>query len=247
MRRSALLLLLVPALAWGQQYRWTDERGRVQYSDSLPPASAKNVQKMRFGDKPAAADPVRALEEAARQFPVTIYTSPNCEAPCRDARQLLDQRGIAFTEVAVLDAQSLAELKRAVGEEKIPALQVGPKAHVGFSPGAWNAALDAAQYPSAAAAAAAGIAKTRPLPPITLYTNSECGSLCSEARSHLQSRNVEFTEVAVEDAEGVKSLRTLTGGQNVPVLTVGDVVQRGYDSGLYDRALGSAGYPQTAK
>ena len=41
----ALILLVISANAWGDIYKWTDEQGRIYYSDSPPPASgkAKNV------------------------------------------------------------------------------------------------------------------------------------------------------------------------------------------------------------
>jgi arsenate reductase-like glutaredoxin family protein len=231
MRLAAALLIACAGAASAQQYRWTDESGRVRYSDTLPPASAKNVQKLRLA--PGPADPARALEDAARRNPVKLYTSPNCEAPCRDARQLLDQRGVS----------SLAELKRVAGAASIPTLVVGDKALVGLARSAWSAALDAAEYPSTPPK---GAGETKSRLAVSLYTNSECGELCSEARAYLEARNVPFTEVSVEASADVDKLRSLTGLQNVPVLTVGTLVQRGFDPALYARALSYAGYPEAS-
>ncbi|MBK8063549.1 MAG: DUF4124 domain-containing protein [Betaproteobacteria bacterium] len=46
MRTLACLFLSLFALTcWAQQYRWVDEKGRVQYSDVPPPPSAKGVEK----------------------------------------------------------------------------------------------------------------------------------------------------------------------------------------------------------
>jgi glutaredoxin len=237
LRLLATLLLAFAELASAQRmYRWVDENGRTHVTDTPPPASAKDVRRKDLG---AAPDPSRA------QVRVTLYTAPNCDAPCRDARGILDQRGVPFTEVAVTDEASRAELKRAVGAERIPALLIGAQALVGFSPKTWNEALDAAGFVAGAAPAAA--AKPRPLPPVTLYTNSGCGALCEEARGYLQRLRVEFTEVPVETKEELVKLRDLTGQMNVPVLTVGKVVQRGYDPGLYARALSAGGHPQAPK
>jgi arsenate reductase-like glutaredoxin family protein len=241
MRLAAALLIACAGTASAQQYRWTDESGRVRYSDTLPPASAKNVQKLRLA--PGPADPARALEDAARRNPVRLYTSPNCEAPCRDARQLLDQRGVPFAEVTVFDEPSHAELQRVAGAASIPTLVVGDKVLVGLARSAWSAALDAAEYPSTPPKSA-GEARSRLA--VSLYTNSECGELCSEARAYLEARNVPFTEVSVEAPADVDKLRSLTGAQNVPVLTVGTLVQRGYDPALYARALSYAGYPEAS-
>jgi glutaredoxin len=92
-------------------------------------------------------------------------------------------------------------------------------------------------------ASAAG-AKPQALPPVTLYTNSNCGALCTEARVYLQKRSVPFTEVSVEEPADVEKLRELTGGtQNVPVLTIGAAVHRGYHPTFYEKVLATAGYP----
>ncbi len=242
MRLAAGLLIACAGAASAQEYRWTDENGRVRYSDTPPPASAKNVQQLRLS--PAPSDPARALADAARRNPVKLYTSPNCEAPCRDARQLLDQRGVPFAEIAVFDEPSLEELKRVAGAASIPTLLVGDKALVGLARSAWNAALDAAEYPLTPPKGA-GEARSRLA--VSLYTNSECGELCSEARAYLEARGVPFTEVPVEEPADVDKLRSLTGLQNVPVLTVGTLVQRGFDPAFYARALSYGGYPEASK
>jgi len=235
-RLAPALLFAWCALAWGQQYRWVDERGRVQYSDVPPPASARNVQRKNLGGG--------ARQQASQAPAVTLYTAPNCELPCRDARRVLEDRGIPFTEISVPDEVPLAELKRATGAERIPALLVGSEALVGLSPKAWNAALDSAGYARTGVAAKP---KAKALPPVSLYTNSECGAPCAEARSYLQALRVPFTEVSVDDPADVAKLQDLTGQRQVPVLIVGKVVQRGYDTGLYARLLGDAGYPVASK
>ena len=56
MRALPALLIFCCALATAQQYRWIDDKGRVQYSDTPPPASAKDVQRKRFGDSGGAAN-----------------------------------------------------------------------------------------------------------------------------------------------------------------------------------------------
>ena len=44
-RAFLLVLLTLAGLAHAQQYRWVDKNGRVQYTDTPPPASAKDVRK----------------------------------------------------------------------------------------------------------------------------------------------------------------------------------------------------------
>ena len=54
----AAISLVIPATAWGDIYKWTDEQGRTYYSDSLPPASgkAKNVVVVEKEVKPTPTE-----------------------------------------------------------------------------------------------------------------------------------------------------------------------------------------------
>ncbi len=67
-----------------------------------------------------------------------------------------------------------------------------------------------------------------------------------EARALLSRRGVPFREVSVSDAQGVELLKKATGDDKVPALTVGTVVQRGYEAQALNDALDTAGYPRTA-
>jgi hypothetical protein len=102
--RSVIFAALLGAAcaASAQLYRWTDETGRVFVTDTLPPASAQNVQKLPAAPaSPAAADTASlpyAVQLAAKDSPVTLYTAPECE-PCGVARSLLNARGVPFREV----------------------------------------------------------------------------------------------------------------------------------------------------
>lgn len=69
--RLALLLLLAccTTVAVGQTYKWRDANGRIQYTDTPPPAGAKDVQTMQKTrpsgpSAPAAAAPSVADQEA---------------------------------------------------------------------------------------------------------------------------------------------------------------------------------------
>jgi hypothetical protein len=49
----AFSLLAFALIAQAQLYRWTDDKGKVHYSDAPPPSNAKQVQKQASG-RPAA-------------------------------------------------------------------------------------------------------------------------------------------------------------------------------------------------
>lgn len=151
-KAAALALLLVaPALAAAQPYRWTDERGAVRYSDTPPPPrTARNVQKL---DAPATrageAQPFAELARLQRDHPVKLYTAPDCREPCDLAREALNRRGVPFREVMVASEETGEELKRVSGALEVPTLVVGRAVQRGFEQSAFDMLLDAAGYPKA--------------------------------------------------------------------------------------------------
>jgi glutaredoxin len=136
--------------AFAQQYRWVDEQGRVRFSDSPPPPTAKNVQKLDIRPaKPEAAPLPYELSRLQADFPVTLYTSPSCKEVCQQARDTLNRRGIPFKEVQVWDEPSNEELKKVSGANSVPTLVVGRSAQSGFEQSIYDALLDSAGYPKA--------------------------------------------------------------------------------------------------
>jgi glutaredoxin len=149
-----LTVALCAASALAQPlYRWTDEKGRVHFTDTLPPAGAKAIQK-RAGSSGAASQGVNepyALQLARKNHPVTLYSTPGCQG-CAEARRLLNVRGVPFQEVSVTTEQQIEELKKAVGANAVPSLIVGSQVQRGFEEAAYHSALDIAGYPKAGAA-----------------------------------------------------------------------------------------------
>ena len=150
-RRSIAGLLLacvVVPVAAQQLYRWTDSTGRVVISDTAPPPSAKNVQKLNAPPPPADSvqDPY-VLATAMKEFPVVLYTSPVCKEACTQARDALNKRGVPFKEVQVWDEKTNEELKRVSGTNAVPILLVGRSVQRGFEQGAYDSLLDSAGYP----------------------------------------------------------------------------------------------------
>ena len=80
--------------------------------------------------------------------------------------------------------------------------------------------------------------------PVTLYTY-DCGDVCQRAEALLNRRGVPFTTVDVTQGDNGTKLQALTGEQRVPVLQVGDRVEKGYLESKWQAALDTAGYPKT--
>ncbi len=153
--------------ASAEVYRWTDEKGRVHVTDTPPPASAKNVRKS--GDAPAQeASPAETftLQQARKNFPIKLYTTPGCEA-CAEARKLLNARGLPFSEISVTDNVQIEELKKLVGGATVPAMVVGSTVQRGFESGVYERMLDAAGYPKTGELPARSQAEPKPAEPGT--------------------------------------------------------------------------------
>jgi hypothetical protein len=80
MRAMIAAALLATSLSAGaQMYRWTDSTGKTHYTDTLPPASARNVEQRdgREGNTSASstAEP-HALQLARKKSPVKLYSTP---------------------------------------------------------------------------------------------------------------------------------------------------------------------------
>lgn len=134
--------------------KWVDANGRVHYSDRqpMPDAQGRVVRTQSISARPPASsigDPTLpwALRSAAARYPVTLYTSPECQ-PCDLAREHLAQRGVPYTEKSVEDAAGMQAF-HALGFEKplFPSLSIGVERLVGFESTGWDRALDATGYP----------------------------------------------------------------------------------------------------
>lgn len=145
---AAVIAALLASAASAQLYRWVGPDGRVHYSDTPPqPAAAKSVEKKKATPSVIEGVTPYAVQQAAKNFPVTLYTSATCEAPCKDARELLAKRGVPYAEVAVADQKQLDELKRVSGGDEVPVLVVGKAVVRGFEASQYASALDGAGYP----------------------------------------------------------------------------------------------------
>lgn len=152
-----LALLLALALtgnpAYAELYKWIGADGKVNYSDTPPPADAKKVEKKRLNDRVSEGDGLDfATRNAMKKYPVVLFAT-DCGTPCDQARALLAKRGVPYAEKN--PEKNLAdgkELKKLTGALEVPDLQVGKDTPIkGFNEAVWNAALDAAGYPKNAA------------------------------------------------------------------------------------------------
>lgn len=139
------LMSAIPAQA-AQLYRWVDDKGRVEWRDTPPPANAKKVERREVGGSVIETSTLPySVQQAVRNFPVTLYIS-NCGEGCDKARAHLVRRGVAFTQKSPQDDVE-AYKKLTNGGMEVPLLFVGNDRLRGYESGAWDAALDGAGYP----------------------------------------------------------------------------------------------------
>ncbi len=149
MRYLLMLCLAIagtPALA--ETYKWT-EGGKTIVSDSPPPGKAKAI--VKTDDKGDTGDNLPfATRKAVEAFPATLYTAAECTSDCKQARDMLNSRGVPFTETMVQKQEEIDELKQLVGDAAVPSLKVGKQSFRGFDTAAYNNLLDLAGYPKTA-------------------------------------------------------------------------------------------------
>ena len=150
----AFSLLAFALAAQAQFYRWTDENGKVHYTDTPPPASAKNVEK-KGSARPGGAEAAPAgqqsyaLQQATKNFPVTIYTSKDCGDPCTKGLDYLKKRGVPYTEKVIATQDEIDELIKLAGAPRVPVMVVGVIIQKEYEEQSWSEALDTAGYPKA--------------------------------------------------------------------------------------------------
>lgn len=150
---SIALAVLAAPYAAQAQYKWVGSDGKVSYSDLPPPSGAKVLQVPRGSSLTiaASAEPQSALpyalKAAVAKFPVVLYTTSSC-APCAQARDMLNKRGIPFSEKTLGTAADVEQLiKLGFAEATMPSLSVGREKTTGFDAAGFDRLLDAAGYP----------------------------------------------------------------------------------------------------
>lgn len=146
-------LLIVCAMVFlstahaGELYRYIDNNGRVQYSDKYD----ADAEQLKLGNEPTVEEALPYETQKAKQFfPVTLYTSDECGAPCNDARQLLIDRAIPFAEDKLATKEAYDEFFKSSGSNQAPTMSVGKTWVKGFHVEQWHKELDFAGYPKTA-------------------------------------------------------------------------------------------------
>jgi glutaredoxin len=239
---------------WGAQlYRWVDENGRVEWRDTPPPPSARarSIEKRSVNASSIETSELPySVQLAQKNYPVTLWVS-DCGAACNEAKNHLARRGIPYSE---RDAKEENEaFRKATGGNESPVMLIGALAYKGYSSVEWDAALDSAGYPRTAARKPTEkpkpptpqqeneLPKSSPSATARLYTTSDCGPNCDNAKQHLKNRGIAYQEIVISEPAQIDELRKLTGDVIVPVLLLKQGWVQGFSAPAFDEALQKAG------
>jgi glutaredoxin len=82
--------------------------------------------------------------------------------------------------------------------------------------------------------------------PVTLYVASDCPP-CDAGRQLLRQRGIPYSEKLISTTDDSNTMQQLTGTANLPVMTVGAQVVRGWQREDWMSYLDAAGYPKESK
>lgn len=172
---SVLALALLASVGAQAQtiYRIVGPDGKVTFSDKPPVAEQGKVTGTGAGARNSAASgnlPFE-LKQVVGKYPVTLYTSSKC-APCDAGRNLLNGRGIPFSERTIVTNEDIDFLQRLAGDSNLPLLTVGGQKIKGYNDGEWSRYLDAAGYP-AASILPSGYKNPAPTPAVAVKPKEE--------------------------------------------------------------------------
>ncbi len=145
---TLLCLFLVPIQGMGVDlYKWTDEFGRIHYTDKPP--TNENVEKKEIKIK-SYDGPAQILDYAAalnRDPTVKIYSAEWCGV-CKRAKKYMQERNIKFRELDIeKDRAARREFKKLNGRG-VPVILVGRQRMNGFSPAKLESMLEAVRSES---------------------------------------------------------------------------------------------------
>lgn len=121
------MLFATPVLAG--VYKWTDAQGRIQYSDTPPPAAKASQLKLQTYTGPAQVSKVVGADSG-----VTLYTTEWCGV-CKRAKAFMKQNGVPFREWDVEKTEYGAIKFKQLGGSGVPLITVGSEKMMGFDSG----------------------------------------------------------------------------------------------------------------
>lgn len=134
-----LLLLLSPTVS-AEIYRWVDENGNIQFSDSPPEQEdvsevEVDINTYEYIDQ-GDIEYYQPPQKASRQK-VVMYATSWC-GYCAKARKYFNQKGIRFLEYDIEKDKRAKKRYDAIGGSGVPVIFIGKQRMNGFSVGGFE-------------------------------------------------------------------------------------------------------------
>jgi glutaredoxin len=82
--------------------------------------------------------------------------------------------------------------------------------------------------------------------PVVLYVTTPDCEPCNAGRNFLKQRGIPYAERSVTTTEDSEAFKRIAGANDVPALTIGSQVLRGFSGSEWAQYLDAAGYPSTS-
>ncbi|MEP7154271.1 MAG: DUF4124 domain-containing protein [Betaproteobacteria bacterium] len=122
---AAIAILLATATVAAQVYKWVDKDGKVQYSDSPPPASATKTEAKKIETGPAAAsignNPAPSLADRSKDFDKRQKEAAEKNKKAEEARKTADadEENCKSAKAALRDFESERPLRRSTDSGEV--------------------------------------------------------------------------------------------------------------------------------
>ncbi|MCR8922003.1 glutaredoxin family protein [Dasania sp. GY-MA-18] len=126
-----LLALLLTHSSHAEIYKWTDEQGRVHFSDSKDTQQPVETVTLKINSYQHVS--FESLGQAnSNSRNVIMYSAAWC-GYCKKAKQYFKAQGIAFTELDIDKNPRAKREYKALGAKGVPVILVGNQRMNGFS------------------------------------------------------------------------------------------------------------------
>ncbi len=127
-----ICLLSVSMTASAEIYRWTDEKGKMHFTDSPP--TGKQVEEVEVKVNTYSAVEITPLiERLGRKDKVVMYTAAWCGI-CKKAKKHFQKNGIDYVTYDVEKSRSGKRDYKLLKARSVPIIIIGDKRMNGFNP-----------------------------------------------------------------------------------------------------------------
>lgn len=135
------LILVFAGTVYADFYTWEDESGVSHITDYPPPQNQKSKSVKVYRDGGTETKSGQEENEALKKPVITLYTKNDCP-DCVKAKEFLNSKKLAFTEVNMDIDKAAAEKRKEIDDSGDVPFAIINRSHVyGFSEAVYNRVL----------------------------------------------------------------------------------------------------------